>query len=163
MKTVEMRKILREAGEPVPRNNVDVKEAYHAFMENQLETPLIESDEESIKIIAESSSGDGNISKSDIKSAIKLVSSNVYTYVGKGDEPPHRIKFMGIQWFTRGVAVEVKPEILESVSRHDCFRKGKVDMDEFYESDLKEAKKAEDQRFEDQKLQIEAERVNRKA
>lgn len=147
MKTVEMRKILKEAGQKVPRNNPDVEKAYDVFTGKATTVGAVAG-----KVFNEAFEKDAQ------KSIVKLVSSNIYTYVGMGDEPPHKIKFMDTQWFTRGLPVEVKTEILEKVSKHPCFRKGEVNMDEFYDIDEIEKKKADKQREEDLKLQIEAER-----
>ena len=132
----EMREKLRAAGVHVPRANLEVEKAYSML-----------SDE------------DTRVEDAAEKQQIKLVSSNIYTYVGKGDTPPHRINFIGLQWFTRGEAVEVKNiEVLEKVRNNDSFRKGKVDMDEFYKFDELEAKKAELQRKQDRITDAEAKR-----
>lgn len=157
MKTAEMRKVLKDAGQKVPRNNPDVEKAYQEWKISS--AIVVDTDETTRDVVIEGLDIDGK----PIKETIKLVSSNVYTYVGMGDEPPHKIKFMGVQWFTRGLPTEVDQSILEKVSKHACFRKGKVNMDEFYEKDVEEKKKADRQREEDLKLQIEIERVNRKA
>lgn len=155
MKTVEMRKILKDAGQKVPRNNPDVEKAYEEYMGKSTVKGEVTGE-----ILNEAYEKE---TKRQPENPIKLVSSNIYTYVGMGDEPPHKIKFMGIQWFTRGLPTEVDQSILEKVSKHACFRKGKVNMDEFYEKDVEEKKKAERQREEDLKIQIEVERVNRRA
>lgn len=159
MNTVEMRKILREAGEKVPRSNEELEAAYNEFIANRDKLPEWEDLQKEVK---ERDLKPEQLNPLFADKAIKLVSSNIYTYVGKGDEPPSKIKFMDIQWFTRGVATEVKSELLPHVSKHACFVKGKVDMSEYYENDLKEKKRVEDRRFEDQKIQIEMERKNRR-
>jgi len=140
-----MRQELREGGQHVPRSNSDLIEAYKKF------TTPTENGPETI---------DPPVEKPPVPT-VKLVSSNIYTYVGTGDAPPHKIKFMNIQWFTRGLSVEVKPEILEKVRKNASFVKGKVDMETYYEQDEIEKKRAEEQRKVDRQIQAQADRLNR--
>jgi len=96
--------------------------------------------------------------------SLKVVGKNIYTYIGKGEESPHLIKFMGIQVFTRGKPVEVKNEqVLAKISGNPCFVKGEVTQEVLYENDEKAKEKADLQRDEDTKTQIAVERLNRKA
>lgn len=52
----------------------------------------------------------------------------VYTYVGKGETSPQRIKFMGKQDFVRGRPVEVTdPALIAKIEGNPTFIKGKAD------------------------------------
>jgi hypothetical protein len=99
------------------------------------------------------------------KQPLKLVpSDNEYTYVGAGDTPPHMIKFMGIQVFTRGQLTKVtNPRVLAKIDGNPSFVKGAVTQEFLYENDEKAAAEAKRQRESDQELQILIERENRKA
>lgn len=130
MKTVEMRKFLREKNIHVPRNNADVVEAYNkAFGEDKKEQPIV-----------------------------KIASSNIYTYIGSGDEPPHMINFMGMQKFVRGIPVEVSPEVAKKIKNNRSFVKGKYDMELAFENDQNEKEKADKRRELDRQIDLAAKR-----
>src|SRR3990167_1394176 len=81
-------------------------------------------------------------------SAAKLP-SKVYTYIGKGEDPPRKINFMGLQEFTRGKAVEVTDQIaLGKLKTHPCFVEGEVEMEDLHDQDAEAVAKAEKQRKE---------------
>ena len=136
----EMREAIRAAGQHVPRSNEDVKAAYKALTDSTDNKEL--------------PNNDGKV--------VTLVNKNIYTYVGAGDEPPHMINFMGLQKFVRGKEVEVtNPEILAKIDGNPSFIKGKADPEKMFENDEKAKKKADAQRFEDQKMQIAMDRQNK--
>jgi len=96
------------------------------------------------------------------KEVVTLASSNIYTYIGQGDEPPHMINFMGRQQFIRGTPTEVTDMgVINKIRTNPCFVAGKVDQSELFARDEAAKKQVEKQRMEDLKLQIEMERVNR--
>ena len=46
---------------------------------------------------------------------VELVSTNIWTYIGSGDEPPYMINFMSKQRFVRGDPVEVTdPDLIST-------------------------------------------------
>jgi hypothetical protein len=149
MDNKEMRQALRDAGKHVPRSNEDLEKAYNeAFSRGevmdkpiaQVEPPLLPEEEPKTNIV-------------------KLASDNVWTYIGAGDTPPHMINFMGMEKFIRGQAKEVtNPKVIEKMLVSPCFVKGKVDQDLLFARDEEARQKAEKQREEDLKLQIEIER-----
>lgn len=148
MDTKEMRQKLREAGHHVPRSNEETIEAYNKAFGAE-DTQCGPSEATPVK---------------EVESAqvIKLVSTNLWTYIGAGDTPPHMINFMGMQKFIRGQAVEVThPDVLEKIKHNPCFVKGKVDQEILFKRDEEARERVEKQRFEDLKLQIEMERRNR--
>ena len=140
-----MRQELREAGKHVPRSNKDTEEAYSKMTCGEvLAIPPIKSKEEC-----------------STETVVKLVSSNIYTYVGAGDTPPHMINFMGMQNFIRGQATEVTNQtVLDKIKTNPCFKKGKVNMDELFEKDKIEKNKAEEQNKKNQILELEMKRKN---
>jgi hypothetical protein len=145
MNTKKMREELREAGKPVPRSNKDLEIAYAEFKGMVTGNGVPEQEPKGV-----------------IKPVVKLVSSNIYTYIGAGDEPPHMINFMGLQNFVRGQPTEVNnPEVIEKVSHHACFVKGEADTELMFKNDELEKKKADEQRHIDACTQIEAERGNK--
>ena len=145
-----MRSILREAGIHVPRSNEDLEAAYKAYVEKTYKQG---------PHTAEKVAGEA-LNKAEDK-VIKLVSTNIWTYVGAGETPPHMIDFMGLEKFIRGQAKEVtNKEVLEKIKIHPCFVKGTVDQDTLFNMDEEARKKADEQRFEDLKTQIEVERKN---
>jgi len=184
----DMRKALRDAGQPVPRSNADVMPAYYAMLKDNEarignETfPGIEKEhplnviENSAHVEVETSAEIPEIELKDTvlnlenpgfplsknQSIVKLASTNIYTYIGSGDEPPHMINFMGMQKFIRGQAVEVKnPVVIDKINSHRCFVKGKVDQEKLFESDEKEKARADEQRNIDQQTQARIDRVNK--
>ena len=154
MKYKQMRRQLKEKGvKPIPLKNTEMYELY-------------------IKEFPDYDGGDPGQSlavkndKTEVgnkDNTVKLVSSNIYTYIGSGDTPPHMITFMGIQNFVRGEATEVTDElVLSKIVNHKSFVKGKYDMEKAFEADKIEAKKSQNQRDEDVKFQIEMERKNKR-
>lgn len=149
MDVKKMREELATVVDTVPRKNEDVIAMYNEKFKT------IDSHDE-ISNAADVSLG--NVI------AMQKPSDNTYTYVGAGEEPPHQIKFMDIQVFTRGQATEVtNPAVLAKIKTNRSFVKGSVDADTMYEADQKAKKEADLQREEDVKVQIEAEREQRKA
>lgn len=74
----------------------------------------------------------------------------VFTYVGKGEDPPRKIDFCGQQEFIRGKATKVTNKlILAKLISHPCFVQGEVDMESLHSQDELAAKKAAAQRQED--------------
>lgn len=136
MNTGEMREYLKDKVKTVPRSNKDVEALYNEM--NGIVTEIVQPE----TVAAE---------------------DNIYTYIGYGDTPPHMIKFMDIQVFTRGQPTPVTdPRVLAKIGLNRSFVKGEADMDEVFKQDELAAKRAQKQREEDQKLQIMVERQNRK-
>lgn len=80
-------------------------------------------------------------------------SGKIFTYVGAGDTPPHRIEFMGLQRFVRGQPTEViNPVVLRGIIGNPSFVEGEVDQDTLFNADEVESKKAEEQRKADKRL-----------
>ncbi len=76
----------------------------------------------------------------------------IYTYVGRGESPPHFTNFMGLQNFTRGVATEVtNPTVLAKVAINPCFVEGAVDMDDLHNHDEAAKQEADKRRAADLK------------
>lgn len=152
MEPKEMRVKLKEAGITCPVSNRDVITKYNEHFsgfEEAKPTDLLVAPE---------------VEKSEISTPkiVTLVSSNIYTYVGQGDEPPHMINFMGRHKFVRGQATEVKdPDIRKKLESHRCFVKGEIDTKILFENDEAAKKKADAQRDEDVKTQIQMDRKNR--
>lgn len=142
MEPKEMRKALKEAGITCPIKNEQVVVRYNEYFdENGMLIQKLPENPENI---------------------VKLVSNNMFTYIGQGDAPPHRINFMGRQWFVRGELTEVKdPDLLAKIKTNPCFVNGPVDKDEMYAQDDIEKEKAEKRREEDLKIQIEMDRINK--
>jgi hypothetical protein len=149
MEVKEMREILKPMVETVPRKNEDVIKLYNEKFPNEISIHSEVNDPTSFEA----------------KQPLKLVpSDNEYTYIGAGDTPPHMIKFMGLQVFTRGQLTKVtNPIVLEKIKDNRCFVKGAVSQEVLYENDEKAAAEAKRQRESDQELQILVERENRKA
>lgn len=77
----------------------------------------------------------------------------VYTYIGRGEDSPLVIDFMGKQRFVRGKAAEVtNPDVLAKIARHPCFVEGTVEADILHDSDEAARKEAELQRKKDRDL-----------
>lgn len=149
MNTKEMRQALREAGHHVPRSNKETIEAY-----NKAFPAADKWSEEEVKVT------EARNVESSKTNVVKLASSNVFTYIGAGDTPPHMIDFMGRQKFIRGMATPVEdPVVVKAISNHKCFVKGEVDKDVMFKSDEIERKKAEEQLKKDRILQAEIERA----
>lgn len=152
MNTKEMRQALRDAGHHVPRSNEETIDAYNkAFGDDS--TQYGESTMEPVQAVQDQI----NIAKTNV---VKLASSNIWTYIGSGDTPPHLINFMGMQKFIRGQPVEVTNQtVIDKLKNNPCFVKGKVDQELLFKRDEEARERAEKQRFEDLKLQIETERA----
>ena len=144
MQPNEMRAELKEAGITCPVSNKDVIAKYNeAFPKvdggSEISTPT-----------------------NSTPQIVTLASTNIYTYVGVGDEPPHMINFMGLQKFIRGDATEVTDlAVIEKIQNHPCFTKGAINKDILFENDEQAKKKAQAQRDEDVKTQIAIDRINR--
>jgi hypothetical protein len=94
-----------------------------------------------------------NKRKAPAKKAKAKDGENVFTYVGKGEDSPRRIKFMGRQTFIRGEATEVTDEIvLAKVKINPCFVEGVVDIEDIADADEDAAAKANAQRAEDKRI-----------
>lgn len=138
MNTGEMREYLKDKVKTVPRSNKDVEALYLDLT--------------------------GMTLSKNNETQPGALTDNVYTYIGYGDTPPHMIKFMDIQVFTRGQPTPVTdPRVLAKIGLNRSFVKGEADMDEVFKQDELAAKRAQKQREEDQKLQIMVERQNRKS
>jgi len=130
-----MREKMKADGHSTPRSNEDLIEAYNRIY--AVETPIEPSVVE--------------------PSVVTLVSSNIYTYIGQGDSPPHLINFMGRQQFVRGTATEVTdPAVLAKIDGNGCFVKGQVDQSLMFERDEEAKKKAQAQREQDQITNLQA-------
>lgn len=143
MNTKKMREKLKLAGHTPARSNKDLKIQYKEVFSKPSEksTELVKPE----KILS------------------IVPADNEYTYIGHGEGEPHMIKFMGIQNFMRGELTTVTdPVVLRKIKNNPCFVKGAYPRDKLFEDDEKAKKKADDQRFEDSKLQIEMERKQRK-
>lgn len=136
MEVKQMREQLKDVVDTVPRSNDAVAAMYK-------EKVLGEAPEKPLTIVP---------------------SENEYTYVGSGETPPHMIKFMGIQVFSRGQLTKVtNPEVLAKIKNNQSFVKGAVSQDDLYDADMKAKEKADLQREEDVKTQIHFDRQNSKA
>lgn len=144
MEPKEMRVKLKEAGVTCPVSNADVVKKFNeAFSPNIMVGPP----PQDMEVIAP---------------VVKLVSSNIYTYIGSGDEPPHMINFMGLQNFVRGTAIEVtNPDVIAKIQNNPSFVKGEYDSDLMFESDEKEKKRAGEQRKSDAKIEALMVKANR--
>ena len=143
MNIKEKREFLKDRVTTVPRSNADVEKLYNEMIEPaQTVEPM-------------------TVEPVEVKPA-DVSASDEYTYVGYGDTPPHMINFMGLQVFMRGTPVKVtNPRVLEKVKVNRSFVKGKADINKMHEQDELAAKRAQKQREEDLKMQIEVERQNR--
>lgn len=143
MNTVEMRKALKEKGLNVPRSNESMIELYNETFKTADEPEKVF---ETAEVVS-------NVTKID----------ELWTYVGSGVEPPHKIKFMNIQWFTRGIAEKVTdPLLLSKLNNNSSFVKGKVDdMSVYYEQEKAEADRVQKVKDEEVKIQIAMDRQNR--
>lgn len=144
-----MRQSLRDAGKHVPRSNKDTEIAYTELKNINTGEGYEEPKGEIEKVIPTEDS------------VVKLVSSNVYTYIGAGDEPPHMINYMGIQKFVRGQAIEVSPNVAEKIRNHRCFVKGEVDQESMFKNDELEKAKVSLQRKEDELTDAKTKLLNR--
>lgn len=64
----------------------------------------------------------------EVEEDTEVANINIFTYVGKGESSPQKIKFMGRQDFVRGRATEVTdPVLLAKVVNNPCFIQGEVD------------------------------------
>ena len=144
MKTKDMREFLKDKVETVPRSNADVEKLYNEM--NGITVQTVEP---------------VHVESVEVKPT-EISTGDEYTYVGYGDTPPHMINFMGLQVFMRGTPVKVTdPRVLEKVKVNRSFVKGKADINKMHEQDELAAKRAQKQREEDLKMQIEVERQNR--
>jgi hypothetical protein len=159
MKTADMRQALRDKGIPVRRSNEDVQADYNEMKKKETEEQqgIEKLTEGQVKLLSEAKKElDAEIPP------IRLASTNEWTYIGAGDEPPHMINFMGMQKFVRGQATSVSnPLVIEKIKSHRCFVKGSVDPEVLFTNDEKAKKEVELKREEDVKIQIMAERANR--
>jgi len=160
----QMRKALRKAGVDEPGKNADVMPAYYEMLKKNEPVPDNETVEGPVK--EEFSDPASNVIEDTIEVAgsspvIELVSTNLWTYVGSGDEPPYMINFMGMQKFVRGQATKVRPEVVEKIKNHICFVKGSVDMDAMFKNDEKEKELVNKKREVDIQIQARIDRVNK--
>lgn len=133
MEIKDMREVLKDVVDVVPRKNDDVEKLYNEKFSDSSKT-----------------------------SNVVELTKNIYTYVGKGPTPPPVIKYLGIQSFTRGVATEVTdPRVLAEIDGNASFVKGSVDPDVLIENDEKANARVQFLREEDVKIQIAVERANR--
>lgn len=129
-----MRQKLKDKGLSVPRANKDAQRLYEKTFASEY--------------IAEAPT-DSPISPVVEKPELTL-HQNIWTYIGKGDEPPHMINFMGMQKFIRGAATEVSnPLVIAKLKTNPCFVEGEYDSDLMFENDVLEKKKADAQRARD--------------
>ena len=136
MQVKEMRQVLKNHVDVVPRSNKDVEALYNKIVHDHV----------------------GEVMPAALPDA-----GETWTYIGGGVTPPHTTKYMGIQNFIRGVPTKVTdPRVLEKIGSNRCFAKGEVDMDYYFEQEELEAKRLQEIRDEGLKLQIMIERENRK-
>ncbi len=87
----------------------------------------------------------------------------IYTYIGKGEDSPRVINFMGKQKFIRGQATEVTdPEVLRKVKDNPTFVEGEADQETLHEIDEQARLEAEEQRLKDARTNAAAQRKNNK-
>lgn len=78
---------------------------------------------------------------------------NVFTYVGKGEDCPNVIKFMGRVEFVRGEPVTVTdPEVLAKLKVNPSFVQGAVERKELAVADAEAKKAADAQRKADSRM-----------
>lgn len=91
----------------------------------------------------------------------------IYTYVGKGEDSPQVINFIGKQKFVRGKATavedkEVLSKLGEGEKTHPCFVEGEVDPEVLFDNDLAAKQAAEAARKRDAKIDSAAKRIYKK-
>ncbi len=141
----EMREKLADVVVSVPRKNNDVVSLFNEKFPD-----------EAVDFASESTEPET------VAEAPQKVEDNVYTYVGKGHEPPQVIKFMGIQAFKRGEPTKVTdPRILAKIETHACFIKGDVNADQLIRQDAVEKELYDKKVNQDKITQMAATRNNR--
>jgi len=163
----QMRKALRKAGVDEPKANADVMPAFYEMLrqdEARIGNEKGGKPEPVIGPSIEPEKSNENIEAPIApvtEPVIELVSTNLWTYVGSGDEPPYMINFMGMQKFVRGQATKVSPDVVEKIKNHICFVKGSVDMDAMFKNDEKEKELVNKKREVDIQIQARIDRVNK--
>lgn len=139
-----LREKLRELDIPVPRKNKDVVELYNRYYpDDQVEYEEPEPTKNNVV-------------------TMEKKEDDIYTYVGKGHEPPQVIKFMGLQVFKRGQPTKVtNPIILSKIKTHPCFVKGEVSGEMIIRQDEVENELYERKLQDNQIMQMKAMRNNR--